>query len=196
METLMPLLQEAPPLTDVQRAFFSAGAAVFVFGLGAALIASLLGILFMTLVVAPNLTQRCAAALRERNFLSFLAGLPVAAVFLFLAAATRGAPILSVLFGMTFGVMLLLALASAAEDIGRRLYWACGKEGSRTAHLAAGWLVFAFGSLFPVIGWFVILPYVSLSALGSLVVGMLSSRAKESPAASVPPPRDIEYVKD
>jgi hypothetical protein len=69
---------------------------------------------------------------------------------------------------------------AAAEDIGRRLFWACGKEGSRASHLASGWLVFAFGACFPVLGWFVILPYVSLSGLGSVVMGMLPSRKPAS----------------
>jgi hypothetical protein len=88
---------------------------------------------------------------------------------------------------LVFGVLLILALAAAAEDIGRRLYWACGKEGSRASHLASGWLVFAFGACFPVLGWFVILPYVSLSGLGSVLVGMLPPRRAASEA------KDIEF---
>lgn len=195
METMMLSLQEGERLHDAQRAFFSAGAGVFAFGFGTALIVSLLGILYMTIVVAPNLTQRCSSALRERNFLSFLAGVPVALVSAFLVAVTHKAPALSALFATAFGVTLILAYAAAAEDIGRRLYWACGKEGSRAAHLASGWLIFAFGALFPVIGWFVILPYVSLSGLGSLVVGTLRAR-KAEPAAAPVPSRDIEFPKD
>ncbi len=117
MEAIMLGIQEAEHLHGVQRAFFSAGAGVFAFAFGAALIVSLLGILYMTLVVAPNLTQRCSTALRERNILSLLAGVPVAAVFLILTAATRGAPALSAVIGTAFGVTLILAYASAAEDI-------------------------------------------------------------------------------
>ncbi len=193
METMMPCLQEVDQLNKVQHAFFAAGSGVFAFAFGAALIVSLLGILYMTLVVSPNLTQRCSTALRERNFLSFLAGLPVAAVFLFLLAATQKAPPLCAIIGLAFGMTLIVTYAASAEDIGRRLFWACGKEGSRAVHLAAGWLVFSFGALFPVIGWFVILPYVSLSGLGSLVVGTFSSRRAEAPAATA---KDIEYPKD
>jgi len=195
MEPMMTIFQQGERHHDMQQAFFAAGSGVFAFGFGAALIVSLLGILYMTLVVAPNLTQRCSTALRERNFLSFLAGLPVALVSAFLMGVTHKAPVLVSLIAMAFGVTLILAFASAAEDIGRRLYWACGKEGSRASHLASGWLVFAFGALFPVIGWFVILPYVSLSGLGSLVVGAFSSRSKGSPAASAPP-KDIEFPKE
>jgi hypothetical protein len=196
MESMMlSLSQEGGRLHDAQQAFFSAGAGVFAFGFGAALIVSLLGILYMTLVVSPNLTQRCSTALRERNFLSFLAGVPVTGVALLLAAVLHKAPALLAILATGFGVTLILAYAAASEDIGRRLFWACGKEGSRSTHLAAGWLIFAFGALFPVIGWFVILPYVSLSGLGSLVVGTFSSRKPEASAAAASP-KEIEFPKE
>src|SRR6185295_12451355 len=110
-----------------------------------------------------NATQRLSGALRDRNFVSFFAGIPVVGVFGLLTAILHRSQFLVATNFLIFGVVLILAYASAAEDIGRRLYWACGKEGSRAAHLASGWLVFAFGACFPVLGWFVILPYVSLS---------------------------------
>ncbi len=194
METLMLSLQEGHELRNVQHAFFAAGSGVFAFGFGAALIVSLLGILYMTIVVAPNLTQRCSTALRERNFLSFVAGVPVTGVFLLAGAVFHKVRVLAALARAVPVVPLFVRLAAAAEDIGRRLYWAGGKEGSRAAHLASGWLIFAFGALFPVIGWFVILPYVSLSGLGSLAVGAFSSRKPEAAAAA--PAKDIEYTKD
>jgi hypothetical protein len=177
---------------DPQQAFYGVIFLVFAGVLGVALIVSLLGILSMTLVVAPNATQRCAAALRERNVRSFFAGLPVLGVFGISAAATHRTPELLSVVALTFSVALVLAFAAAAEDIGRRLFWSCGKEGSRASHLAVGWLVFAFGSLFPVLGWFLILPWVSVSGLGSLLVGALRS----APAAGAPPaaPKDVEFI--
>lgn len=176
-----------------QDAFFSAGALASTYAAGAAMIVSLLGILFMTMVIAPNATHRFAGALRERNVLSFFAGLGTAIVMLGLLAVTQGAPGLTVLLSAVFGAALIPALAAGSEDVGRRLFWACGKEGSRASHLASGWLVFAFGSSFPVIGWFLIFPYVALSGLGSLVVGALSSRG--GPASS-PKAADIEFPDD
>jgi hypothetical protein len=175
---------------DPQQAFYGVIFLVFAAVLGVALIVSLLGILSMTLVVAPNATQRFAGALRERNFRSFFAGIPVLLLFGVAGALTQGAAPLFSVVAVAFGVTLVLAFAAAAEDIGRRLFWSCGKEGSRIAHLSAGWLVFAFGSLFPVIGWFLILPWVSLSGLGSIVVGALSSTA---PAAA-PAAKDVEFM--
>jgi hypothetical protein len=154
---------------------------------GTVAIVSFLGILYMTMVVAPNATQRFSVALRERNVASFFAGVPILGFFGVTTAILQKAQILVAINLLVFGVIAILAYASAAEDIGRRLFWACGKEGSRASHLASGWLVFAFASCFPVIGWFVILPYVTLSGLGSVVVGMLPAKKA---AAEI---KDIEF---
>lgn len=172
---------------ELQNLFMGTGFVAASFIVGTAGIVSLLGILYMTMVVAPNATQRLSGALRDRNFLSFFAGIPVLGLFGITAAIFHRSGPLSIINAVAFGVVLVLAFAAAAEDIGRRLYWACGKEGSRAAHLASGWLVFAFGACFPVLGWFIILPYVSLSGLGSVVVGALPARRA---AAAV---NDIEF---
>ena len=136
------------------------------------LVTALLGLLFMTMVVAPNLTQRFSTTLRERNVTSFFTGIPV---FLGLGSLTAMGgsitPALGAVVGLGFTITLLVGIAAAAEDIGRRLFWTCGKEGSRASHLAAGWLIVATGALFPIIGWFLILPWVVSSGLGSIVLG-------------------------
>jgi hypothetical protein len=175
---------------DPQQAFYGVIFLVFAGVLGVALIVSLLGILSMTLVVAPNATQRFTSSLRERNIRSFFAGLPVAGGFGLAGAVVHRNPGLFAIVGLAFGVALVLAYAAAAEDIGRRLFWSCGKDGSRASHLAVGWLVFAFGSLFPVLGWFLIFPYVSVSGLGSLLLGAFAR-----PAGPAPAPADIEFEK-
>jgi hypothetical protein len=175
---------------DPQQAFYGVIFLVFAGVLGVALIGSLLGILYMTLVVAPNATQRFAGSLRERNLRSFFAGLPVAGGFGLAGAAVQNVPALAALVALGFGVALVLAYAAAAEDIGRRLFWACGKDGSRASHLGVGWLVFAFGSLFPVLGWFLIFPYVSVSGLGSLLLGAFNRSA--APAAV--PAKDVDFL--
>src|SRR5947207_4362611 len=184
---MMASLGLGPNPQDLQNMFMGTGFLAASFIVVAAGTVSLLGILYMTMVVAPNATQRLSGALRDRNILSFFAGLPVLGLFgVTTAIVHRSAP-LSIINAGAFGVVLILAFAAAAEDIGRRLYWACGKEGSRAAHLASGWLVFAFGACFPVLGWFVILPYVSLSGLGSVIVGAFPAKRAVSPA------NDIEF---
>ena len=190
MEALMAQAAvDASHPEQVSVFFHSMGGLAASFIVGAAGIVSLLGILFMTMVVAPNATQRISGALRERNIASFFTGIPVVGLFGLVTALVHKAQVLVAINALIFGVVLILAFAAAAEDIGRRLFWACGKEGSRASHLASGWLVFAFGACFPVLGWFVILPYVSLSGLGSVVMGMLPSR---KPASDL---KDIEFEK-
>jgi hypothetical protein len=174
---------------DPQNVLLTVGTLAAAFIVGTAGIVSLLGILYMTMVVAPNATQRISGALRERNIASFLTGIPVLGLFGLTTAIVHKSQALVAINGLVFGVVLVLAFAAAAEDIGRRLYWACGKEGSRASHLAAGWLVFAFGASFPILGWFLILPYVSLSGLGSVVMGMLPSRKTAGDL------KDIEFAE-
>jgi hypothetical protein len=190
MMTLLPALLDET--REFQRAFFVTGATLSAVAVVGMSIVSLLGILYMTLAIAPNVTQRCSTALRERNVLSFFLGLPIFAGFAILGggAVAANAPLLAGLDALAFLVSIVLGYSAAAEDIGRRIFWACGREGSRAAHLAGGWLAFAFGSLFPVIGWFVIFPYVTSSALGSLVVGTFSGRRAPAPAP------EIEYPKE
>jgi hypothetical protein len=185
MEAMMACLVGGPKPEEVQNMFMSMGALAAAYLVGFAGIISLLGILYMTMVVAPNATQRLSGALRERNVLSFFAGIPVLGFFGLTTVIVHKHALLVAASGLSFSVLLILAFAAAAEDIGRRLYWACGKEGSRASHLASGWLVFAFGACFPVLGWFVILPYVSLSGLGSVVVGAFPSRRAAAPANDV-----------
>jgi hypothetical protein len=182
---MMACITDGSNPQDVQHLFMSMGALAASYIVGFAGIVSLLGILYMTLVVAPNATQRLSGALRDRNVVSFFAGIPVVGFFGLTTAIVHKSQVLVAATGMVFGVLLILAFAAAAEDIGRRLFWACGKEGSRASHLASGWLVFAFGACFPVLGWFVILPYVSLSGLGSVVVGAFPARRAAAPAADI-----------
>lgn len=182
---------EGPGLEESQKAFYGTGFVAFAAILGVIAIVSFLGILYMAMVVAPNVTQRFSGALRERNFRSFFVGLPVSLGFSLLGLLCHNAPILVAITALLYGVMAVLGLAAASEDIGRRLFWACGKEGTRASHLAGGWLVFAFASCVPVLGWFVILPYVTLSGLGSVVVGAFS-RKGAAPQES----GDVEFAKD
>lgn len=171
---IMMALAEGPEHSQV---FF--GVVSIVMG-SAFLVTALLGMLFMTVVVAPNLTQRFSTTLRERNIVSAAVGLPVFIGFSVLTALGGAlTPALGAVVGLAFVITILVGLAAAAEDIGRRLYWACGREGTRASHLAAGWLIVATGALFPVIGWFLILPWVTLSGLGSIVVGTFRRSAPD-----------------
>ncbi len=78
------------------------------------------------------------------------------------------------------GLLVLVGWTAAAEDIGRRAFGVSGREGTRATHLASGWLIFAFASVFPFLGWFVIFPYVTLSGVGSIFVSLLAGKSGAS----------------
>lgn len=197
MESLMMILQEAAPQlveeaakaapdqshAHMQDQFYSVGAGLFILGAVAILQVATLGILFLTMAVAPNLSSRVSGALRERNIRSFFVGAPIGGILFILLLIGLQAPLLFAITAVIGGVGLLLGLSAASEDIGRRVYWACGKEGSRAAHLASGWLVFSFSCWIPILGWIVIPAYVVLSGLGSIVVSAFRKDA----------PKDVEF---
>ncbi len=181
MDAMMPAIP--PHLEKLHHDFFTAGTLMFTAVFGIALAAAILGLLCLILIAAPNLTQKWSGALRERHLTCFLVGIPIF-VLPVLIFARRPSPIPL----LVFVLLLLPAWAVAAEDIGRRLFQLCGREGSRVAHLAAGWGVFAFGALVPFLGWFLILPCVSMSALGSMVVSLFPARPAPLPTPPVTAP--------
>lgn len=158
-------------LARAQEAFYGSGTLLFLAVTALIGVAAVAGVLAMTLVVAPNVTQRCAEALRHHNFLSFLAGLPFVGLFTVFAVVGKRFPTIGGLGILAVGLFALVGLAAASEDIGRRLFWNSGREGNRAAHLLAGWPVLFLAMCVPFVGWFLVLPYFTLAGLGSLLVG-------------------------
>lgn len=161
---------------QAQEAFYGMGTLLFFMIAVVVAAAAFLGVLWMVMAVAPGLTQRSAEALGRRNFVSFLAGLPFFGLLILFGLLGKVAPAAGGLGVLALSVFFLVGLAAASEDIGRRLFWACGREGSRASHLAAGWALFFCAAWLPFVGWFVVLPYFAFAGLGSIVVGMVSSR--------------------
>ncbi len=160
-------------LQKSQEAFYGCGALLFLVAAAMAVAAAFGGVLAMAMVVAPNLTHRSTEALRHRNLLSFLAGLPFLGLLVVFGVLGKKFPVVGGLGVLALGVFALVGLAASSEDIGRRLYWACGREGSRLTHLFAGWAVLIPAACLPFVGWFVVAPYVVVSGLGSLLVGAI-----------------------
>ena len=132
-------LAVAGPKND--EAFFATGAALFViliFNI------ALLGILFMTMVVAPTLTRRYSTTLRERNARSFFTGIPV-----FLGLGTLSVmgfavhPALGTVALMGSVITLLVGLAAASEDVGRR----CPHTDTAWAAALSAWATSSGGTI-------------------------------------------------
>ena len=79
-------------LQHAQESFYGAGALFFFLASAAVAAAALGGVLAMTLVVPPNVTQRCSEALKRRNFFSFLAGLPFLGLFVVFGVVGKKVP--------------------------------------------------------------------------------------------------------
>jgi hypothetical protein len=161
-------------VSDAAISFFAlAGVALFLFLLAAAI----LGMHYFALIVAPEATRRISRTLATRNFASFVLGLPLlglggaAVAILIQAAPAAGAVVLAGLLLTT-----LFGTACASEDLGRRLFYACGGVGNRATHMLVGWAVCCVGSLMPIVGWCLVLPYVLSSGVGSIVLTMLGGR--------------------
>lgn len=168
-----------------ELAFHQAGAAFFMTGFilfsAAGSAALLLGLLVLLQSAAPDLVGRAATGLRERPYVSLGVGAVAFAGFLGLAALGNTVPPARAFAVAAFGGLSLFGLAATAENLGRRIAWNAGREGSRASNLAVGWLVFFAAACVPYVGWLLVLPWGLLSGIGALFLGL--GRPNPSPAA-------------
>ncbi len=187
---LLAMIQEEPMSVDTLHKtaawFFWAGGTAI-----SALIAisALLGLFTLTMAMAPGLTTRCSTALRERGFLSFFSGAGIFGAHFLLLAIGGKVPPVAILAVASASVFTIVGLTATAEDLGRRIAWACGNESSRARNVATGWLAFSAAACVPIVGWFIVLPFGIFSGIGASVVGLLS---RSTPAASSREPVDVE----
>jgi hypothetical protein len=187
---ILAMIQEEPVTVDALHKtaawFFWAGGTAISTAMG---IAALLGLFVLTMAMAPGLTTRCSTALRERGFLSFFAGTGIAGAHVLLLAIGTKAPPLAILAIASGSVFTLVGLTATAEDLGRRIAWACGRESSRVHNVVTGWLAFSAAACVPIVGWFIVLPFGAFSGIGASVVGLLS---RGTPTAVSRMPVDME----
>lgn len=134
-----------------------------------------LGLMFFVLIVAPEASRRCGQTLARRNLASFAMGLPITALAI-LGVGILGhvAAPLGALGAAGLGLIVAFGATAACEDLGRRLFYACGREGNRATRLLVGWPLLFVASLVPIVGWFLILPYVVAGGVGSIALTAFS----------------------
>jgi len=168
-----------------ELAFHQAGAAFFMTGFilfsAAGSAALLLGLLVLLQSAAPDLVGRAATGVRERPFISLGLGAASYAVFLGLAALGKAVPPAAGFGVAAFAGLSLFGLAATSENLGRRIAWNAGREGSRASNLAVGWLVFFAAACVPFVGWLLVLPWGLFSGIGGLFVGL--RRSTPAPAS-------------
>jgi len=166
-------------MNSVATQFQQAGLAFYLTGFAVLASGLLLGLLTLLQATAPDLLGRASKGLRERPYVSFGVGVVVT---LFLGSLARIVQPAAPFALVTFTGLGLFGLAAMAENLGRRIAWISGKEGSRFSHLATGWLVFAGAACVPYVGWLLVLPWGVLSGVGSLLVGL---SARSSPPSVI-----------
>lgn len=136
--------------------------------------ALLLGLLVLLQSSAPDLLGRATGALRDRPFVSLGVGIGMTAGLAGLAALGRAVPPAGAFAVASFAGLGLFGLAAMSENLGRRIAWISGREGSRVSNLAIGWIVLFSAACVPYVGWFLVLPWGLASGLGSLAQAMVS----------------------
>jgi hypothetical protein len=170
-----------------ELAFHQTGSAFFWMGFllvtAAGSGALLLGLLVLLQSSAPDLLGRAAAAVRERPIVSLGLGVGMTAGLVALAILGRGVPPAGAFAAAAFATLALFGLVATAENLGRRIAWISGREGSRGSNLVIGWLVLFSASCVPYIGWFLILPWSVTSGIGALAQAVFKRNS--------PPPPDV-----
>jgi len=141
-----------------------------------------------TVALAPRLVERCAARYGGHPLRATLVGLavalPLAVIGIALAKQGGGlAPVVITLW-LLAGLAALIGSAGLAQRIGAGL--ASPLDGSQPwRRVLRGGAVLALVFLMPLLGWFVLLPWVLVSGLG-VVIGSLGA----GPARAVAAPAD------
>ncbi|MBI5367298.1 MAG: hypothetical protein HZA54_09690 [Planctomycetes bacterium] len=165
------------------QALHQLGGALLGFFLVTAGFASFLALILLIAAVAPAASGRIAEEFRAGQTRCFLLGLVNAVFLTLLMVVTHGK--LAVLVFPALGFLLVLGLTGACDDLGRRVLALTRRDTDRLGRLAAGALVAFFASLVPVIGWFLILPYLALAGCGACVSWLVALRkSAPKPAAS------------
>lgn len=140
------------------------------------MIPALLALHMLVVVAIPEISRKLTETTGRRPLLCFAAGLVVTALLLAVAHAFRpAAPFVLVILAF----FLLCGLPAMATDIGRRIWALQRREATSFGSLVTGWLVFAFASLVPFVGWFLVFPWLTLTAVGSLIVSLWRVRPSD-----------------
>ncbi|MBI3272496.1 MAG: hypothetical protein HYZ53_26125 [Planctomycetes bacterium] len=174
-----PALRVAEALHGLAAA---AGGAVFF----VAALASMLALVALVAATAPATTSRIAAEFRASQAKCFLLGLVNALFLLFLLVLTRGK--LAFVVVPLLALLLLLGTTAVSDELGQRVLALTRSDLSRLGRLLLGASVFYLASLFPVVGWFVVFPYLALTGCGACIAWLFSQRPPEPGAASAAAP--------
>ena len=168
-------------------------AMAFISGLLGILLAVAIGMSLLVVVqlVLPGLTSCGVRALAKGLFRSFVLGLAVLAgvIFVVFLISRVSPPIAGLLALVLLALLGLTSFAVVSQDLGRRITGGAQSTRGPGGQLAIGWLVFVGASLAPVLGWFLIFPFLTIAGIGGVVQTIWTRKAAQPPAppVSLPP---------
>lgn len=139
------------------------------------------GLLACIISVSPNLTERVGKAMHASHLKCFLVG--ICAVLFLVSVVVVSHQKLGGVVGAIGVVALAWGVCGVAEDVGRRAWMLTTRDPGRFAKLSLGWPALFFGSLVPLLGWFMGV-VLCLTGVGAFFIALMSRAA---PAAKVMP---------
>jgi len=145
-------------------------------------------LLLLVRLVFPGLTAAGVRSLQQSLWRSlgmgvFMVVVLTCAVFVVHLVSQPLAGLLAVVL---LAILGLLGAAAVSEYLGGRVLADASSAWSGAGQTAVGWLVWAGASLAPVLGWFVILPFLALAGVGA-VIRPLCQRRPAAPAVEDAP---------
>jgi len=162
-----------------------------------ALLTSWSALVIVTALALPQQTHRAQTFLDKNTKKCFFVGL-VMAVLVFIALTMVGNPagpikLVGMALALSLGGVLIVGGAGIASLLGSRI----GEmSGARTSFgmLVRGSIVHSFAMLFPLLGWFLMLPLSIIFALGSGVLAILPQKQTYSSPIIPPLSQDVTGV--
>jgi hypothetical protein len=177
-----------PPGAEFLQVEFGFHLAGLILSVAAALYACVLALLFLTVFLAPGISQRGSEHVQSSPWRSLLVGVAADGGLILLGAATRHASPLAVIALPILFLLVVGGIAVIAQDIGRRAFTLAGQPGTRLGRIAAGWAVCLLASAIPYLGWIVIGPILLTMGIGGFLLSLFSraSEPKPVPAPAAP----------
>jgi len=146
-----------------------------------------LSLMIIVQLLFPGLTTCGAETLGNGLFRSFLLGLAAVVVLVgvVFVASLVAKPLGGVLAVVLMALIALITFPMVSQDMGRRIFARSGANRGPVAQLSVGWLVFAGAGMTPILGWFIIFPFLTLAGIGALVQTFRTGKT-ETPAVEVP----------
>ena len=146
------------------------------------------GLLTACWLLFPNKVERARGRVEQtpgRSFwvglvATFIIALPILTLFALPVEAGTVAGLVFLAGALAFA---LVGAAGIAAEMGCRLQKRSQNDMSTSASFVRGAIVLELAAAFPLIGWFVVIPLATITAVGATVLALLGRQKQKAPAA-------------